>query len=83
MSSSSIGFANLASTTVVGSPYEARISDAISESFNLVPRDKIQTLLPSLINFAFPISQISGLSLIFSPIPSPLGYLNADGLSFI
>merc|ERR1711991_304240 len=83
MRSSSIGFANPASTTVVGRPYEAKTSEAINESFNLVPNERMQTLLPSLMILPFPISQISGLSFIFSPMPSPLGYLKADGLSFI
>ena len=83
MSSVSIGLANLASATVVERPYDASISEAFRESASLVPNESIQILEPCFIIFPFPILQISGISEIFTPTPSPLGYLNADGLSLI
>ena len=41
------------------------------EFWTVVPRARIQTLLPCLTTLALPISQITGLSLILIPIPSP------------
>ena len=39
--------------------------------------------MPSFITLAFPISIFSSIDGSFTPIPFPLGYLNADGLSLI
>ena len=80
---SSKGFANLASTIVIFTPFFFKFSAAFNVSFNLAPKFRTANFFPSLIILDFPISIFSSIEGKIVPIPVPLGYLNALGLSLI
>ena len=63
---SSRGFANLASTTVIGTPFFNKFSAAFKVSLNLAPKFKIANFFPSLIIFDFPISIFSVIDARFA-----------------
>ena len=83
MSFSSKGFENLASKILVVIPFFLRTSEAFLHSWSLAPKFKIATCLPVKIIFPFPISRTSPMFGNSIPVPVPLGYLKADGLSLI
>ena len=64
-------------------PFFIRFCAAFKVSFNLAPKLKIANFFPSLIILDFPISIFSFIEGKSEPIPVPLGYLNAQGLSLI
>ena len=70
-------------STVIEIPFIFNLSDAFKHSCNLAPKFNKATFLPSLTTFPFPISNTSLILGNSTPIPLPLGYLNAEGLSFI
>ena len=80
---SSRGFANLASTTVMLTPFFFKFSEAFNVSLNLAPKFSIANFFPSFIIFDFPISIFSFIGGRTVPNPVPLGYLNAQGLSSV
>ena len=75
--------AKRASTILALTPFFLKFSSAIKHSFNLAPKFKIAIFFPSLTTFAFPIWILSLISGNLTPVPFPLGYLNAHGLSLI
>ena len=81
INSSSNGFANRASATVVESPALSNVSAANLHSSKRVPKDKSAILLPSLTIRPLPIFKISPRSGSSTPTPSPRGYLKAIGPS--
>ena len=70
---SSKGFANLASTTVIGTPFFNKFSAAFKVSFSLAPKLRIANFFPSLIIFDFPISIFSFIEGKIEPNPVPRG----------
>ena len=77
------GLQKRASATVVLKPFSSNIFAASKDSYNLAPKDKIAIVLPFFIIRPLPIANGSMVLLNFKPILFPLGYLNAEGLSFI
>ena len=80
---SSKGLANLASTTVILIPFFFKFSAAFKHSFSLAPKLKIANFLPSKIIFPLPIYNFSSIDGNSIPMPVPLGYLKAVGLSLM